>query len=165
MRRSVNILFTVVILVTLAQAQPGSPSVSARITATVEDYIEMVTLSNIDVGMIIPSEDMLRLNPRSDQGAGLILISGQRNASVQIAFTAHVEMINFRSDIPLDVYYTISGNGENNQSASEMFTSNPMTVDLSSIGTYYLWIGVEFSLKDLVPGSYDGDFVIEVDYN
>ncbi|MCF7808003.1 MAG: hypothetical protein K9M49_04500 [Candidatus Marinimicrobia bacterium] len=165
MIRTVNILLLLVLFSTLGLAQSDSPTVTARITATVEDYIEMVTLSNIDVGMIIPTEDMLRLDPRSDQGAGLILISGQKNASAQIAFTAHVEMTNFASDIPLNVYYNISGNGENNQSASEIFTTNPMTVNLSSIGTYYLWIGCEFSLKDLVPGSYDGDFVIEVDYN
>ena len=61
--------------------------------------------------------------------------------------------------------YLLSGGPENNQSASVQFTSNPATVVLNADGVYFIWIGCRFSLKNLVSGQYDGDFIVEVDYN
>lgn len=139
--------------------------VKLNISATVVDYLEMITLANIDVGTVIPSEDILKLDPRTDQGAGLIKVEGRQNSSIQVAYSNRVEMVNIATNTPLTVMYTVSGNQGNSQSASEIFTTNPETAFLSSTGEYYLWIGCSFSLLDLVPGQYDGDFVIEVDYN
>ena len=160
-----NILLVILFMLSPGFSQDGSPSVKVRIEATVEDYIEMITIADIDVGTVIPSEDYLRLDPRNDQGAGLIKIHGRQNASVQISYTSQIEMTNFATEIPLSVVYTVSGNTENNQSASEFYTSNPVTVSLGTTGEYYIWIGCEFSMLNLVAGQYDGDFVIEVDYN
>ncbi|NQV49653.1 MAG: hypothetical protein HQ507_04115 [Candidatus Marinimicrobia bacterium] len=145
--------------------QGTSSSVSVKVTANVVQFIEMITLADIDVGTVIPSEDMLRLDPRTDQGAGIILVQGYADASIQISYSAQVEMVNLSTQTPLTVNYSVSGNGENLQSASTLFTSNPETVALNDKGEYYLYIGCAFSLLDLVPGTYDGDFVIEVDYN
>ncbi|MCF7824529.1 MAG: hypothetical protein K9N35_10210 [Candidatus Marinimicrobia bacterium] len=164
MKRSNLALLVMLVLSGAVFGQGGNPEVKVRITATIEDYIEMITLSDIDVGTVVAGEDYLRLNARNDPGAGIIKINGRANASVQINFSAQVEMINLSSNTSLTVNYNVSGNGENNQSASDVFTTNPMTVVLNHNGEYYLWIGCSFSLQDLVPGQYDGDFVVEVDY-
>ena len=140
-------------------------SVSVNVTAHVMEFIEMITLADIDVGTVIPSEDMLRLNPQADQGAGIIMVQGRSNSSIQINYSAQVEMMNLSTNRPLTVHYSVSGNVENQQSASTLFTSNPETVTLNSKGEYYLYIGCAFSLLDLTPGTYDGDFVLEVEYN
>lgn len=125
----------------------------------------MSTLSNIDVGTIVPSNDRLKLDPRNAQGAGLIMVTGRAGSEVQVSFTARVEMTNVNSSIPLQVRYSISGNEENNQAASQLFTTNPTNILLSPQGEYYVWIGCEFELRNLVSGQYDGDFVVEVDYS
>lgn len=163
--KSFNKIFILVLIIaSWANGQKGVPGVDIHISATVEPTIEMSTIANIDVGTIVPSEDRLKLDPRKDKGAGLIMVTGQGGAEVQISFTSYVEMINIATDIPLQVFYSVSGNEENNQSASELFTENPTSITLSLAGEYYIWIGCEFELKDIVAGQYDGDFVIEVDY-
>jgi len=55
-------------------------SIDISISATVISYLEMITLSDIDVGTVQPSQIEVRLNPRLDQGAGLIKIKGRRTA-------------------------------------------------------------------------------------
>ncbi len=157
-------LFGISVLVLQLNGQPDA-GVKVRIEATVVDYIEMITLADIDVGTVIPSDDILRLDPRNDQGAGLMLVQGRSEATIQISYSKQVEMINVQSATTLTVDYEVSGNGNNEQSSSVLFTSNPETVILNRDGEYYLWIGCAFSLSQLVPGQYDGDFVIEVDYN
>ena len=148
-----------------ALGQLGSPDLKVKISATVVDYLEMVTIADIDVGTVIPSDDVLHLNPRLDQGAGIIHIRGRENSSVQITFSSQVEMVNISSNSTLTVNYSVSGNREGDQSASVLFTTNPANVILSNNGEYTLWIGCEFSLLNLVSGQYDGDFVVDVDYN
>ncbi len=155
----------VAILFSSLAISQSNPDVNVTIAATVVDYIEMITLADIDVGTVLPSEDVLRLDPRTDQGAGIIALLGRQNASVQVSFSAQVEMSNVITDQSLTVKYTVAGNGENDQAASSLLTANPATVQLNASGEYYLWIGCEFSLLNLVPGQYDGDFAIEVDYN
>lgn len=145
--------------------QSGNPEIKVQVSATVVDYLEMITLADIDVGTVIPSKDMLRLDPRNDQGAGIIKIQGRANSSIQIAYSSQIQMVNLATNSALTVNYSVSGSANNDQSASELFTTNPANVLLNNNGEYILWIGCEFSLTDLVSGQYDGDFVVEVDYN
>ncbi|MCF7826364.1 MAG: hypothetical protein K9M55_09010 [Candidatus Marinimicrobia bacterium] len=140
-------------------------SVSVSISATVVDQIQLITLADIDVGTVIPSEDILRLDPRKDQGAGIIKVLGRQNSSIQISYSSQVEMVNLASNSILLVSYNIGGSVDNDQTASDVFSTNPVTVNLNGEGEYYLWIGCSFSMKNLVPGQYDGDFILEVDYN
>jgi hypothetical protein len=144
---------------------PGKTSVSVTIAATVINQIQMITIADIDVGTVIPSDDILRLDPRTDQGAGIIMIQGRENASIQISYSAQVAMVNASTNADLVVDYTVCGNLENRQPTSVLFTSNPTTVTLNNNGEYFLFVGCSFSMSELVSGQYDGDFVVEVDYN
>ncbi|NQV15366.1 hypothetical protein HQ531_07900 [bacterium] len=165
MKKIKTILISIVLLVALVFGQGEIPELRVRIAATVVDYIEMTTISDIDVGTVIPSEDILRLDPRTDQGAGIIKVHGRENASILVTFSGQVEMVNLAGNTTLTVTYAVSGNQDNDQSGSELFTINPNTITLNNYGEYYMWIGCEFSLLNLVSGQYDGDFAIEVDYN
>jgi len=165
MRFTIFITLIVMLSIGYADGRNGNPDVKVRIAATVVDYLEMITLSDIDVGTVIPGDDILRLDPRNDTGAGMIKIRGRRNSSIQLSYSAQVEMVNLTTNTTLAVNYSVAGNTDNNQSASDTFTINPTTVTLNNSGEYFLWIGCEFSLLNLSPGQYDGDFVVEVDYN
>lgn len=157
-------IFFLIMLTSLGFSQ-SKPEVKVTIEATVVDYIEMITLADIDVGTVLPSDETLTLNPRTDQGAGIIALQGRQNASIQISYSALVEMTNINADRGLTVNYSVCGNAENDQAGSALLIANPATVQLNSTGEYYLWIGCSFSLLSIVPGQYDGDFSIEVDYN
>ncbi len=148
------------------QGTAGTPTdVKLGISATVVDYIEIITLSDITVGTVQPSQVEIRLDPRLDQGAGIIKVQGRAESSIRIAYTQQVEMVNSVTNHMLTVTYNLSGNAENEQSTSVPIMENPITVDMSTTGEYYIWIGCYFNLLGITPGNYDGDFVIEVDYN
>jgi len=157
---------TLIICLTWSAAFGQDPKTRAEVTiqATVMDHLEMFTLANCDVGTVVPSAGTLRLNPLTDSGAGIIKILGRPATNVQVTYSSQVQMVNVISNTELLVTYSVSGNKYNDQSASEIFTTNPQNVTLNNEGEYYLYIGCEFSMENLVSGQYDGDFVIEVDY-
>ncbi len=165
MKFSKQFVIVMTLMVSAGFGQVSNPKFNLEVSATVVDFLEMITISDIDVGTVVASEDVLRLDPRTDQGAGLIKIEGRQNSSIQIAYSGQVEMVNLTTNSSMTVTYTLSGNGANAQSASQLFTTNPETVVLDDKGEFFIWIGCSFSLLDLAPGQYDGDFVVEVDYN
>jgi len=148
-----------------AFSQGESSKLSLSVQATVVPLIEIITLADIDVGIIAPGDGILKVDPRFDQGAGIMKVEGNENSIVHVSYSPLIEMVNAQSNTTLVVRYALSGGGENNQSASDLFVTNPANVMLSNSGEYYIWIGCEFSLFSLVPGQYDGDFVLEVDYD
>ncbi|MFH1850787.1 MAG: hypothetical protein ABIA75_00425 [Candidatus Neomarinimicrobiota bacterium] len=160
-------LVTLVLLsLAAAQVQPvDRSSVGVNISATVVDNIEMFTLNGIDVGTIQPSQLLVRLDPRLEQGAGTVKFQGRANSLIRVTYTQQVVMVNSITNHSLTVLYNLSGNPNFEQSASIPITENPITVSLSNMGEYYIWIGCFFSLDGITTGQYDGDFVIEVEYN
>jgi len=159
------ILFLLPLFPLAIHPQDGSAKVRMSATANVKEFIEIITLADINVGTVIPTNEIMRLDPRTAQGAGILLIQGRAWSQAQVTFSNQVEMTNVTSNAPLLVEYFVSGNQENQQSGSLMFISNPQSVTLNGDGEYYLYIGCSFSLAEVQPGQYDGDFVIEVDYN
>jgi len=139
-------------------------SATTAVTAEVIDFIDVVTLADIQVGQVQPSQEMVVLDPRQDAGAGLLMLRGRAGGSVRIAYTQQVQMRNLETNSILTVDYAISGNMLNDQAASKLLTTNPELIVLSDDGEYYVWIGCSFSLNDVQPGQYDGDFVVEVEY-
>lgn len=145
--------------------QNTSSSFDLHISANVVETIEVITISDIDAGIILPGQEQKIISPITDGGAGSVMLQGQANSSVQISYSKQVTMTNLQAVEPLLMSYMLSGSNENNQSASLMLQNNPANVVLNSEGIYYVWVGCKFSLEGLVSGQYDGDFIIEVDYN
>jgi len=164
MKKLTHILLTFVFQALLLHGQDRS-STEINVSVIIKDYIEITTISDIDAGSVTPSSDILRIDPRTDSGAGIILLQGQKNKSVVVNYSPIVEMTHSESDMILVVNYEVSGSEENIQSNSTIFLENPEVVQLSDEGEYYLYIGCSFSLEEIRPGQYDGDFVVEVDYN
>lgn len=60
--------------------------------------------------------------------------------------------------------YEISGNSIENQSTSELLDTENRSIQFSLEGRYYFWIGGRINITNAVPGNYEGDFTIEIDY-
>jgi len=146
-------------------AQQEGTSIELHVSARVVDQIQVITLSDIDAGIILPGQEEKRISPITDGGAGALLLEGQSYSSVQMTYSKQVTMTNLETSQPLIMNYMVSGSVEDNQSQSELFTTNPANVTLNAEGSYFVWVGCWFSTLGLVPGQYDGDFLLEVDYN
>ncbi len=88
-------------------AQENSSSVELHVSATVVDQIEVITLSDIDAGTILPGNEEKVISPILDGGAGILRIEGQRNSSVQISYSKQVTMINLFTNNPLMMNYML----------------------------------------------------------
>ena len=158
-------IFVLFILGSGLFGQQNKSTVELNISANVMDQIEVITISDIDAGIVLPGQEEKVISPITDGGAGVLRLEGQANSSIQVSYSVQVTMTNLETSQPLLMNYMLSGSPENNQSASILFTANPENVILNASGVYYMWVGCRFSLVGLVPGQYDGDFIVEVDYN
>ncbi|MBT3825249.1 MAG: hypothetical protein HOF96_09745 [Candidatus Marinimicrobia bacterium] len=147
----------------VGQDPKSSPDIN--ISAYVVDQIEVITISDIDAGIVLPGQAEKIISPITDGGAGILRLEGQGNSSIQISYSKQVTMTNLGTSQPLLMNYLLSGGPENDQSGSVLFTTNPANVSLNANGIFYIWVGCRFSLEGLVPGQYDGDFIVEVEYN
>ncbi len=142
-----------------------SASVQVNVDAVViESTIKIEMLSYLDVGEVQPSQRSVYVDPSVDQGAALVKMTGRPRASVQITYTEYMEMANPMNS-SLMVEYLVNGNGWNNQVTSTVLHRNPVSIQLNNNGEYFLWIGCRFALEDVTTGQYDGEFVLEVEYN
>ncbi|MBT4033717.1 MAG: hypothetical protein HOB84_11150 [Candidatus Marinimicrobia bacterium] len=160
-----NYIIGLLILGSSLLGQQEKSAIELHISANVLDQIEVITISDIDAGIVLPGQEEKVISPITDGGAGVLRLEGQANSSIQVSYSIQVTMTNLDTNQPLLMNYMLSGSPENNQSASILFTTNPENVVLNSAGVYYMWVGCRFSLVGLVPGQYDGDFIVEVDYN
>jgi len=143
---------------------PNSASIHVNVNATVVESIEMVTISDFNIGPVQPSQKEINIDPKDDGGAALLMFSGTPNRQIRVTYTAQVQMTKPGSP-SLTAYYSLSGFKKNEQSSSEIFQENPATVTLSNEGVYYVWVGCRLNIEKATSGAYDGDCAIEVEYN
>ena len=144
---------------------PFSASAKISVSATVVGTIELITLQDIDIGVVTPSMEFIIVKPDEDQGAGLIKFTGQPNLGIRIIFSQTVIMV-AGDGSTLTVEYLVNGNKINEQGTSIPLLESPAEVVMNNDGEYFIWIGCQLDITKVVPGQqYDGDFVIEVEYN
>lgn len=135
------------------------------ITATVIQSIELITVNSMTFGINqVGQEEEIYVNPVNDNTAGFMIAKGTPGAEFRLEFEpekrlSHVEGVSF-----LTFTYEISGNTIEEQSTSELLDINERTLRFNDEGRYYLWVGGQVDLKNAIPGSYEGDFTIEINY-
>jgi hypothetical protein len=139
--------------------------IRVNVTASVQSAIDVETLSDINLGRISTTNEMeLYINPRSDNGAGIMRLRGQPNSLVSVSFIESRELFHLGGGQPLLFFFEISGAQENDQLISEPLTVENRQISLSGSGEYYFWIGGRMSLEGISFGAYEGEFTFEIDY-
>jgi len=160
-----KILILILISNLWAQDIPESKVSSTMfVSVTISSSLELITLRDINIGTVMPSQIQVIVDPINDQGAGLIKVSGAPFTNLKLDFSQQVEMVNSITSGILLVKYSLSGSPTNEQNSSFQITEIPSNISLSDKGEYFLWVGCSFNLSNIEPGNYDGDFGIEVDY-
>lgn len=159
------LLLLPIIIFAQEEDSPSSASATVSISATVIGSIEMITLQDIDIGVVTPSMEFIVVKPGEDQGAGLIKFTGQPNLGIRIVFSQTVVMV-AGDGSTLTVQYLVNGNNNSEQGTSIPLVESPAEVVMNTAGEYFIWIGCQMDITEVVSGQqYDGDFVIEVEYN
>ncbi len=170
MHKTTFILFLLLLIPVMLPAQnQNDTGTSVNITASatvVSNGIEMVTIS--DMGILQASQlqdgDEILINPIFDSEAGIMRASGEPNAEIRVSFLSEMEVARREGPGIIFFEYDVSGYPGDNQQASELLDLLEREVRFNEEGIFYFWIGGTIDLSEALPGNYDGEFTIEIEY-
>lgn len=137
---------------------------SIGVSARVVESIEMITERNMQFGEVQPGQQQISIDPISAFETGKMVAVGIPNARIRVSFVRERQLTNIQNGNTLIFTYEIAGNDRDDQSSAELLQADNRNLDLNSEGKYYFWIGGRVNIENAQPGSYNGDFTIEVEY-
>jgi hypothetical protein len=160
---SVSLVFLLPVILS-AQTIRSDSAIIVRVSTTIQTSITLETLANINFGRVSPGMTELYINPRTDNGAGILRVSGSPNSIIRVSFLERRELNRVGGGESLVFVYEVSGASEENQFISEPMRQENRQIVLSSTGEYYFWIGGRLDLAGISFGQYEGEFTLEIDY-
>ncbi len=142
-------------------------SVIVSASATVigpEIDLETISDIQIDGARRLQEGNEVYINPVFDPEAGIMRASGQPGAEVRLSYLSEMIVTRQEGDGTLLFRYEISGYPGDNQNESELLDTIERVVRFNEDGEFYLWVGGRVDLSDASPGTYEGDFTLEIEY-
>lgn len=160
-----TILLSLVALCSYAQAQQNrSKSVSINISATVSSSIELITIQTLDLQNADTQNNTLEINPILSSNAGNMVARGNPGSEFRLNYLEVRELTNIEGTGVLFFEYRIAGNNIDEQNTAELLQPESRELQFNEDGQFYIWVGGRIDLTNAEPGSYEGDFSIEIEY-
>ncbi|MEX0609186.1 MAG: hypothetical protein WD016_12250 [Balneolaceae bacterium] len=147
-----------------AHAQEVEITADINVHARVVQSIELVTVNSMQFGNIQPGQREIYVNPVNSLDAAFLIAVGTPEAEFRLTYLSEHELTHSEGMGSLTFLYEISANTEENQSTSELLNNDNRNLNFNGEGRHYIWIGGRVNLENVQPGSYEGDFTIEIDY-
>ena len=148
-------------LLTVAQSQQN---VSINVSATVAGTVEMITINTVDFDDIEQEGSVIRVDPIFGERAGKMVARGAANAEFRVDYIRQRELTNTDGDGFIFFNYEVAGNSIDDQETAELLDQDIRDLQFNDEGEFYFWIGGTVDLSDINPGSYQGEFTIEIEY-
>jgi hypothetical protein len=144
----------------------GQTSGNIRTAATVVEAtgIELIPMKDMVIDEAGATNGILEISPVTDEKAGKMLVTGKPNSSVRLSYLDEMSLVNTAGEGTLVCKYVLSGHRTDNQRASQLLDQVERVVQFNDKGEYYLWLGGKVNLSNARPGSYDGEFTIQIEY-
>ncbi len=147
-----------------AQEQNIQVSGDIKVSANIVSSIDLITVQSMTFGNVQPGQQELYVNPINSINAGFMIATGNPEAAFRLTYLPEIVLTQVDGTSTLTFMYEISGNSIENQSTSELLDTENRSIQFSLEGRYYFWIGGRINITNAVPGNYEGDFTIEIDY-
>lgn len=164
MKQLLKILILFSFLSSNINAQVNRVSASVNITANVEQSIQLITVNAMTFGDIEPGQLEIFVNPVIDVSSGYMIAVGTPEAEFRLDYLNVRNLTNVENEGFLTFQYVLSGNDTEDQASSELIDNDNRTIRFNNEGTFHIWVGGRVNLENATPGSYEGDFTIEIDY-
>ncbi|MEX0769413.1 MAG: DUF4402 domain-containing protein [Balneolaceae bacterium] len=144
-------------------------SVSIQVSANVVDpaeeaEIEVVTARGMDLRGASQEANIITVDPTLSFRAGKLVASGEPGASFRISYLPTRELSNVEGTGFLFFEYDVSGNNVDEQDTSELFEAETPPLQFNQDGDFYIWVGGRIDLANAAPGTYEGEFTLEIEY-
>lgn len=162
-----SLIFTLLVFSSgLVFAQTADNQVSAQINISTEavQSIELITVNTMTIGNTQPGQEIITVNPVTDLNAGFMIARGTPEAEFRLDYFTERRLTQIGGPGFLIFRYFLAGSVLEEQSTSELLDSENRTLRFNEDGMFYIWVGGEVNLQNALPGDYEGDFTIEIDY-
>ena len=140
-------------------------NLSVRASAIVTDNLRMLTIRNIDLIAPAVEENRILVSPMTSPYAGLFKIIGNPRARIRITFLQRETLVESNEEIgEVQAEYNLSAAFEDLQNQSTLLDVGEVNVNLSDKGILFVWLGADLDLSAAVPGVYQSEFTIELEY-
>lgn len=145
------------------EIQTVTVSVSAVVEESVPE-IEVITLQTFNLRELEPGQQIVEIDPATSFRSGKLLASGMPGASFRISYLSTRELVNIEGTGMIFFEYQVAGNQMDEQDASEPFDTESPILEFDAEGQYYIWVGGRVNLENATPGTYQGEFTLEIEY-
>ncbi len=129
--------------------------------------IDLETISDIQIVEARRQQDGssdIYINPVFDPEAGKMRARGQPGAQIRLSYLQEMIVARREGTGSLMFRFEVSGHPGDNQNESELLDIIERLVRFSDEGFFYFWIGGRVDLSQALPGTYEADFTIEIEY-
>lgn len=160
------ILSSCLLMESMAQTIDGTrrPTLSVSATASIMDNLEMLTIRNIDLISVVRSKNIMVPSMKSPF-AGLFKITGNPNARIRITFLQRETIVEANEGIGIiKAEYNLSTAFKDLQHQSTLLEIGEANLTLSDKGLLFVFVGANLDLSAALPGKYQSEFTIELEY-
>lgn len=148
---------------TFLYAQNGVQAI-VDIKAEVIQSIELITVKSMTIRQLQPGQTEVYVDPVTNADAGHMIAVGTPEADIRINYIKTRELTRIDGEGVLIFNYEVTGNQEDNQQTSELLGDDNRILRFNQEGEFFIWVGGNVNLERATPGSYEGDFTIEIEY-
>jgi hypothetical protein len=150
-----------------AQNQDNGTSISISASATVVGGdIDIATITNMGIidAQRVQEGNVLYINPVFDPQAGIMRARGNPGAQIRVSYLPEMVIERREGEGTITFFYEISGFEGDNQRESELLDQIERELRFNADGVFYFYIGGTVDLSNALPGNYDGEFTMEIEY-
>ncbi|MEX1213063.1 MAG: hypothetical protein WEA36_09475 [Balneolaceae bacterium] len=136
-------------------------NISAEVQSTT---IELITLQAMDFRGMRAQQLQLVVDPVTSERAGKMVALGDPLSSFRISFLQTREFTNLDGTGVIQTYYRVSGYSVDEQENAEEIEVESRELIFNEEGEFYFWVGGQVNLERATPGSYEGEFTLEIEY-
>jgi len=159
-----TIQFSLIAFCSFAQELNEASTVSINITANVESTIELVTIQTLDFQNSDRRDNIVQINPITSSRAGNMVARGAPGSEFRLNYLETRELTNLEGTGILFFEYRVTGNDIDEQNTAEPLDQESRELQFNDDGEFYIWVGGRVDLTNAEPGTYEGDFTIEIEY-
>jgi homoserine acetyltransferase len=163
----VLLLFMMFSMLVTAQNQGNGNSVSITASANVIGAdIDFQTIANMEIidAQRTQEGSVLYINPVFDPQAGIMLARGNPGAQIRVSYLSEMVIERREGEGTITFNYEISGFEGDSQRESELLDQIERELRFNDNGEFYFYIGGTVDLSNALPGNYDGEFTMEIEY-
>lgn len=157
-------LFLFLIFLLIPTALCAQNQINITVSATVQSSIELITIESMDLRNSDREDMTVRVDPLQSSSAGKMEARGTPGSEFRLVYLPQRELINTRGSGTLLFTYNIAGNHHDEQETAELLDQEGRDLEFNDDGEFYIWVGGHVNLSEAEPGSYEGEFTIEIEY-